>query len=365
MRVHVLTPGFTTPNGCAFLFPLVVWRNRIREAGLDLRFFPAVTSAFCDADLLIVDSKFHKDRWANHRTEVLDEFSRWRESCPVLYFDTSDSSGWLLSDVLPVVGGYFKSQLLRDRSLYLKPLYGRRLHADYYHRREGAEDDSPDCGTPPDDAALLGKLQVSWNSGLADYSRFGPARMALYNRVPLKPLLSFPADFTPPRRPRAQATACRFGIGYARKSVAWQRIRMREILAHRLPTEKLSRGPYFEELRNSRLIVSPFGLGEITLKDFEVFLTGGLLLKPEMSHMETWPNFYRAGETMITHTWGLTDLCQVIDDALARYDELVGVAERGQEIYRQHTSAREAGAGFAQRLAGLLRPFASRNAGLA
>ena len=37
--------------------------------------------------------------------------------------------------------------------------------------------------------------------------------------------------------------------------------------------------------------MSPFGLGEITLKDFEVF-SGSLLMKPNMDHMLTWPNFY-------------------------------------------------------------------------
>ena len=39
-------------------------------------------------------------------------------------------------------------------------------------------------------------------------------------------------------------------------------------------------------------MVSPFGFGEITLKDFETFLSGSVLVKPNMSHMETYPNFY-------------------------------------------------------------------------
>ena len=31
----------------------------------------------------------------------------------------------------------------------------------------------------------------------------------------------------------------------------------------------------------SKIVISPFGWGEITLKDFETFLTQGLLIKPK------------------------------------------------------------------------------------
>jgi hypothetical protein len=68
-------------------------------------------------------------------------------------------------------------------------------------------------------------------------------------------------------------------------------------------------------------VVSPFGFGEITLKDFEVFLTGGLLLKPDMSHMQTWPDVFRAGETMAAHAWDLSDFEDTVARTAACYDE--------------------------------------------
>jgi len=37
LRVHLLTRGFATPNGRAFLFPLVVHRRALAQAGLDIR----------------------------------------------------------------------------------------------------------------------------------------------------------------------------------------------------------------------------------------------------------------------------------------------------------------------------------------
>ena len=62
-----------------------------------------------------------------------------------------------------------------------------------------------------------------------------------------------------------------------------------------------------KELRQSKVVLSPFGRGEITLKDFEVFLTGGMLLKPSMEHMDTWPNFYTDGVTYQSHNCDLEE----------------------------------------------------------
>jgi hypothetical protein len=121
-----------------------------------------------------------------------------------------------------------------------------------------------------------------------------------------------------------------------------------------VPTDKLSRGAYLHELRNSKVIVSPFGLGEITLKDFEVFLTGGLLLKPDMSHLETWPDFFQSGKTMVSHTWGLADLPAVLQHSLENYDALLHIAETGQRTYRSHTSDVGAAELFVDHLRSLL-----------
>jgi hypothetical protein len=349
-RIHVLTPGFKTPNGRAFLFPLIVWRQELRQAGLHVRFFHRSTTEATDCDVLLVDSKFHRDRWARERDAVLGEFARMVEKCRVVYCDTTDSSGSLLTDLLRLVHGYAKSQLLRDRAAYLKPMYGLRPFTDYYYRDHGVIDESPEWSPPVAEPALLDKLRVSWNSGLADYSLQGPSKMAIYERLPLRALLHFPKPSKRASTARHQDASCRFGTDYPRATVAFQRRAIRQKLAGRIDTQKLSRRQYFDELENSKLVVSPFGYGEITLKDFEVFLTGGLLLKPDMSHMETWPDLFRAGETMLAHRWDLSDFEDVLADAVADHALYVGKANAGQETYRQHTSGPDAPALFAAQL---------------
>jgi len=357
LRVHLLTDGFGSPNGRAFLFPLVVWRHELREVGIELRLFTQESPALTDADLLLIDSKRHRALWAEHEAALLDRYAAWRERCPLIYYDNSDSAGWLLQQVLPVVDGYFKNQLLRDRSLYRRPLYGRRYHSDYYRRLEGVEDASAERAIPVAEPALLEKLRKGWNSGLADYSVLGPARMALYQRLPLRGLLRFPPPAASASGPRALALSARFGTSYARRSVAWQRMRIRERLGARVSTDKLGRVRYYRELCRSRVVLSPFGLGEITLKDFETFLCGALLLKPDMGHMETWPDFYRDGETCRMHRLDLQNLEALIDDILADEPRRREIAARGQQWYVEHTRSAGAGERFASRLRGLLQPF--------
>ncbi len=343
LRVHILTEGFVSPNGRAFLFPLIVHRRALREAGIRWHGFTAVGEALYDCDVLIVDSKFHRLRWIPDETGVIAEFQRFKARIDrVYYFDTTDSAGWLQTALLPIVDGYYKNQLLRDRSHYLRPLYGHRLYADYYHRTQDVVDAEPEYSKPVDDRALLGKLGVSWKSGLADYALTGPLRMAIYGRLPVARLLRFPRRLVAPSAERSIDIQCRMGTPYNRASVAFQRREIGERLADHVPTTKLRRCKYIQELASSKIVVSPFGFGEITLKDFEVFLTGGVLLKPDMSHLETWPDLFRADETIITHRWDLSDLTERIDAALADHRRRIEIARAGQTRYWRYTGVEEA-----------------------
>ena len=335
--VHILTKGFASPNGIAFLFPLHVHRRRLADLGIRFRCFTRRTPEVAECDALIIDSRFYAPRWMRDSGAALDELGSFAEQVPaVLYFDISDSTGWLQAQVLPFVSRYCKAQLLKNRETYLHPLYGNRIYADYYHREFGVTDEDPVASRPVASPEDLAKLRVSWNSGLADYSLWGPAVMGLRRRLPIDRLLRYPRRFTPVRRPRPLPFACRFDLGHARETVAYQRRRIRETLGPRAPTDKLSRRAYLAEMRLCRAVVSPFGYGEITLKDFEAFLCGALLVKPDMSHLETWPDLYRDGETMVAHRWDLSDLEERLDDVLADDSRREAIAERGQSLYRHH-----------------------------
>ena len=109
-----------------------------------------------------------------------------------------------------------------------------------------------------------------------------------------------------------------------------------------------------KEIRQSKVVLSPFGRGEITLKDFEVFLTGGMLLKPSMEHMDTWPNFYTDGVTYQSHNWDLTDLQERIDWALDNNQEVQTIAAEGQQRYLRYTSGTSAAEMFTEHFTDVL-----------
>jgi hypothetical protein len=356
LRINILTRGFATPNGRAFLFPLLVHRHALAAAGLDIRLVDAPEDErTTDCDLLFIESRVFSPRWATEGDDrVLEDIANLAARVPLVWFDISDSTGWLQSQVLPLVRLYCKSQLLADRTAYTRAQYGNRIWADYYHRTEGVADDDPAAPRIVTDPTLLERLRVSWNSGLADYSLHGPLRMAARYRVPSNALLRFPRNFTRPDKHRPIGFTCRMGTGYARASVAHQRRRIAGILKDRMATDKLNRRAFLNEMRNARLVVSPFGFGEITLKDFEAILCGAALLKPDMSHMETWPNLFRGGKTILTHKWDLSDVLECIDAAEGGAHDLPQIATAAQDTYRAALSGPQAAEGFASRLRGLV-----------
>lgn len=350
MQIHILTPGFTTPNGRAFLFPLIVHRRALADAGITVRLFAAEVPGLTNCDRLLVDRKFHESQWPTAETEILDRFAGWAGETPTIFVDTSDSAGWLHVKLLPIVHAYAKGQMLRDRTAYLAPQYGYRAFANYYHQEFGVTDAAPAWSDPVPEASLLDKLRVAWNTGLADYSLFGPARMALYGRLPQSALLRSPSARGAPDGARPLAVSCRFGTRYARATVAAQRGMIRERMADRMSVDKISRRRYIAELCRAQVVVSPFGWGEITLKDFEVFLTGGLLFKPDMSGIETWPDLFVDDQTYVAHRWDLGDFDECLDAILADAPRRVKIATAGQSNYMQHLTGPDAAGLFIARL---------------
>lgn len=355
-HINVLTPGFVTPNGRGFLFPLIVHERRLGSMGLRLGYFNAIGDGLTDCDVLIIDSKFFAPKWAAERfNRTLDEVAELAARSPVtVFFDQSDSTGWLQAQVLPYVTAYRKAQLLRDRRAYLQPHYGNRIYADYYHRKYGVEDEQPYNWRELKDESLLGKLGVSWNFGLANYGYAGLFLAELYGRIPWPALLRRPSRFASPAETRPIDVSCRVSTSYERATVAWQRKAVVERLSHLLPTGRLSRRQYFRELQTSKIVVSPFGYGEINFRDFEAFISGALLLKPDMSHLETWPDLFEPGVTIETHAWDLSDLEEKIETVLAESAVAVEIAAEGQCRYRHHVAEEGGGERFCRHFLGIV-----------
>jgi hypothetical protein len=359
MRLHFLTAGFSSANGRAMLFPLVCHRRSLADAGIALRFYGAPDGSLTDCDLLVLDCKWFGMRWVAEPDRVVDEIAALAAKTRVAYFDITDSTALEHPGALPFVHAYWKNQILADISGYGERHYGSRVFTDYYHRAAGVTDDPEVWSEAVTDPALRGKIHVAWNSALSDYSFSGLYRTELYRRFGLSVLLQAPTGFTSPESGRDVAVSARMTVSYRRASVAFQRRKLLSRLSDWVSPGRLSRRAFFGELRRSKVAISPFGWGEIAYRDFEAILSGALLVKPNMAHMQTWPNLYRDRETMLAFPWSLEGLEGLVDTILGDNVRRIAIAERAQNVYRRHLSGHEAAELFVARLKALVAAVGS------
>lgn len=340
--VNILTEGPISYNGRAFLQPIILNKHRLNDYSIRLNIYNKISSNVSNCDLLIIDSKFFRSWWLDKKQKMFDHMQRFNDSTHVIFFDTSDSAGFILGEMLPYVKSYYKQQILVDKSHYLRPMYGRRLFSDYYNKNNNIIDDqnTEENIVQVENRAYLDKIKVSWNSGLANYSFSGEYLGRIYRKIPFSGLLKYPKNFTQPSTERKMSLQCRFNTFYDKESVAYQRKAIARILTNRLQTKKVNRYFFFNELKKSKVVISPFGLGEITLKDFEVFITGGLLMKPDMSILQTWPDFYTK-DTYVSFDWNLKNLCEKLELVLDNYSDYLRLAINAQDRYKYYVSSIE------------------------
>jgi len=77
---------------------------------------------------------------------------------------------------------------------------------------------------------------------------------------------------------------------------------------------------YYELMYNSKIVLAPFGYGEMAPRDIETAMFGNILLKNNMNYIETIPNPYIENETYISLNLDFSNLESVIEYALRDYE---------------------------------------------
>jgi hypothetical protein len=85
----------------------------------------------------------------------------------------------------------------------------------------------------------------------------------------------------------------------------------------RIPQEQFYRNMY-----NSKITMAPIGYGEMAVRDIESASFGSVLIKPDMSYIDSNPFVYEDGETYIACKYDWSDVEEKIDYVLSNYDEL-------------------------------------------
>jgi len=79
---------------------------------------------------------------------------------------------------------------------------------------------------------------------------------------------------------------------------------------------------YYNIIYNSKICLSPFGMGEIGERDYEAMMLGTIILKPSCKKVDSIPKMMIENETYIPCEYDWSDLEEKIDYILGNYKEL-------------------------------------------
>lgn len=103
-------------------------------------------------------------------------------------------------------------------------------------------------------------------------------------------------------------------------------------------TAKLPFMEYIQVLHNSKLSLSPFGMGEVCFRDFECMQWGTLVVKPNMNMIRTAPNIYVEDETYISVKSNWLDLEEKTKKVLGNFENYSYIVNNFREKFKEEYS---------------------------
>ncbi|TVR19337.1 MAG: hypothetical protein EA391_00925 [Balneolaceae bacterium] len=272
----------------------------------------------------------------------------------VIFLDDSAGADSTHFEIIDSIDIYFKAKLLINHETYHKKIYGRQIFSDFYHTKFGIKDSKEKIRQPILNAKSLDKLKLAFNLGYGFYPKPPPrslkriygyllARGNIFKNM--KPFfvenhekiikkLSSKVNFSS----KELAISSRFRHKNLPKTIGYQRKIFENLVINdsRFKTGIISPDLYEKELQSVLATLSPFGFGEVCVRDFECVLNGSILIKPDMSHMKTFPNIYYPNETYIPIKWDGSDLIEKIDHMFTNPKEHHEKVIYAREIYRKN-----------------------------
>jgi hypothetical protein len=227
----------------------------------------------------------------------------------IIYFDGDDDICVQWPEILPSVDLYVKKHVFRDRTKYLQKFIGKSNLHDYVHHKYNYSIKVRDYGNPwerrtmisesgPVPAEQLSKIYLGFDLALDRLI------IDLYRQINSNPSTSAKdCDIVF----RGSVTKETF-IYFLRKDVEPALRRLEKSFRVIIPDRRVPREEYYREMVSSRICVSPFGYGEICWRDYEAVVCRCLLIKPNMSHVETNPDIFQPYQTYVPVEWDFSDL---------------------------------------------------------
>lgn len=274
--------------------------------------------------------------WRESSKEAEINIKAIRENNPnqkLIFIDPFAQSSTRYFNVLPYVDWFVKRQVLKDLDEYKKHLIGGSTFTDFVARHWGWDFTQWHVGSDIPEGCEH-KILSGWNLGTAKRFQQALSKPKFWFNRPTKNIDIF----------------CRLSLG-SNQNKEWYcqyRIAAVEALkplesdyklavsAHFNETGLISRRQYIQEMKNSRIVFSPFGWGENCWRDFEAVCYDCLLIKPSMAHINTQPNIFIEGETYVPVRWDFADLEEKCRYYLEHLDEANRIIENARRVYTEY-----------------------------
>lgn len=241
---------------------------------------------------------------------------------PVVLIERIDGAQLETRHWLPNVTGVIKSYALRPRSMnneHRGRVTARRLK----ETGVSAANTRVIEGTPPPlTDAELAKIHVGY--GFGSYSRLEPIAR----------------QFVDLGSPRGLLVQFRGHLSYRGTEIeSHRRLAAQAVhgLANMMPAEVACGNPihydaYTMEMFLSKTVVSPWGWGEAAYRDYEAWLLGAVVIKPDSDYVEAWPDLYHSGETYVKCAVDFSDLPGIVVEIAANWSKYLPMRTKAREL---------------------------------
>lgn len=312
-----------TPISWSLVHPYFHYANDFEaQYGLSIRTRPVEDflsgKPLPDSDIIVLQPWFTESS-----DRISDSLSRYRKSYPdtrIIFLDAYAHTDLRLAKILaPYVDLYLRKARFHNQDDFYRAWAGDTNLTDYYSRLYNIPAEQVDWQVPD---GFTDRLDLVPNFLTAPYLLDG--------------FLGMRPDFTDRPIDVHSRLATKGSDWYQAMRQDADRA-IKDIKGIRLtPNGRIPQDKFLNEMRRSKLCWSPFGYGELCWRDLEAFLTGAVLVKPDMSHLETAPDLYIAGESYLPVKWDFSDLSDVVQGALADPENTRRIAENAFQVCHKY-----------------------------
>ncbi|MBY0583164.1 MAG: glycosyltransferase, partial [Sphingomonas sp.] len=258
---------------------------------------------------------------------------------PLIYMDGDDDLCIQWGEIAAISDLYVKCHAFVDRQNYKIAYKGKSNLHDYAIEKHGHVLTGDDYGNPDQPELIirqsgtvrdedLSKIVVGWNMALSEDIR------KLWRQVIDSPQADKSIDCSFRGSVKVKTIT-----GYMRKNASEHLQNLVDKFDVRVSASHIPLNEYYRELQQSRICVSPFGFGELCWRDFEAVICRSLLIKPDMSHVETLPNIFQPYVTYVPVKWDLSDLEDVCAYYLEHSEEREAIVENAFNVLNDYYSS--------------------------